>query len=70
MKTTFGTGEEARTTESNWFIKGDNIRMERRAKSADQGDTGRFGAMIFNADRKMTYIVMQERKMYMEHSEV
>jgi hypothetical protein len=68
MKSTFGAGEEARTSESDWFIKGDHIRMERSVKSADHTDTGRMGAMIFNADKKMSYVLMPERKMYIEHS--
>jgi len=67
MKNTFGVGEDAKTSESNWFIKGDHVRMERAAKSGD-ADGVQMGAMIFNGDKKISYILMPERKMYMEYS--
>ena len=69
MKSTFGGGEPARTGESDWYIKGDNIRTERRAKSTDTASGGSMGGMIFNADTKKGYVIMPERKMYMELSE-
>jgi len=66
MKSTFG-GKEAKVSESDWFVKGDNIRMEPRPKNLDQADRGETGAMIFNADKKVGYFLMPERKMYIEH---
>jgi hypothetical protein len=67
MKSTF-SGEEPNISESDWFIKGDHIRMERTPNTTDQSDTGRMGAMIFNADRKMRYVLIPKRKMYVELS--
>ena len=70
MKSTFGGSAEGRTGESDWYIKGDNIRTERRGKSTDTASTGSMGGgMIFNADTKKGYVIMPERKMYMELSE-
>lgn len=66
MKSAFGGGTEARTSESDWFIKGDNIRTERRAKSVGTSPTDSMGGLIFNADTKKGYMIMPERKMYME----
>jgi len=66
MKSTHG-GKEANVSESDWFIKGDNIRVERRPKNLDQADMGEKGAMMFNADKKVGYFLMPERKMYIEH---
>ena len=68
MKHTAGAGEDARTSESDWFIKGDHIRMERLAKGGDQTADREMGAIIFNADKKMMYVLMPERKIYVEHS--
>ena len=51
MKTTFGGSAEGRTGDSDWYIKGDNIRTERRARSTD-GSTGSRGGMIVNAETK------------------
>jgi hypothetical protein len=68
MKQTFGVGEEARVSESDWFVKGDHIRMERRAKSGVETSGDRMSAIIFNADKKVMYVLLPERKMYMEHS--
>jgi hypothetical protein len=69
MKSTFDRGAEDRTGESDWYIKGDNIRTERRAKSTETGSAGSRGGMIFNAETKKGYVIMPERKMYMELSE-
>jgi len=69
MKTTFGGSAEGRTGDSDWYIKGDNIRTERRAKSTDTASAGSRGGMIFNAGTKKGYVIMPERKMYMELSE-
>jgi len=69
MKSTFGGSTEGRTGESDWYIKGDNIRTERRRKSTDTASTDAMGGMIFNADTKKGYVIMPERKMYMELSE-
>jgi hypothetical protein len=68
MKHTFGVGEEAKISESDWLIKGDHIRMERRAKSGVETSDDRTSTIIFNADKKMMYVLMPERKMYVEHS--
>jgi len=68
MKSTVGGGAEDRMGESDWYIKGDNVRTERRARSTD-GSTGPRGGMIFNAETKKGYVIMPERKMYMELSE-
>lgn len=68
MKSTFGGSTEGRTGESDWYIKGDNIRTERRRKSTDTASDA-MGGMIFNADTKKGYVIMPERKMYMELSE-
>ena len=69
MKSTFGGSAEGRTGESDWYIKGDNIRTERRAKSTETASAGAMGGMIFNADTKKGYVIMPERKMYMELSD-
>ena len=69
MKSTFGGSTEGRTGESDWYIKGDNIRTERRRKSTDTASPDAMGGMIFNADTKKGYVIMPERKMYMELSE-
>src|SRR5262249_17728258 len=50
MKSTFA-GDETKVSESDWFIKGDHLRMERRSKNSDQSDSGRMGVMIFNPER-------------------
>src|SRR6478672_6259963 len=55
MKTTFGGSAEGRTGDSDWYIKGDNIRTERRAKSTDTASAGSRGGMIFNAGTKDVY---------------
>src|SRR5215467_2510146 len=68
MKSTFGGGAEDRMGESDWYIKGDNIRTERRARNSE-GSTDSRGGMIFNAETKKGYVIMPERKMYMELSE-
>ena len=67
MKSSFA-GEETKVSESEWFIKGDHLRMERRPKNSDQSDSGRMGAMIFNAEKHMRYVLIPERKLYIEHS--
>jgi hypothetical protein len=67
MKSTF-FGEEPNISESDWFIKGDHIRMERKPNVSEQSDTGRMGALIFNADRKVRYVLIPKRKMYVEQS--
>ena len=69
MKSMFGTSDEDRMGESDWYIKGDNIRTERRARSADAASTRPMGGIIFNAEAKKGYVIMPERKMYMELSE-
>ena len=35
MKSAFAGSAEGRTGDSDWYIKGDNIRTERRAKGTD-----------------------------------
>ncbi len=67
MKSTFG-GKEAKVTESDWFLKGDHIRMEAKPKHADQADRGPMAVMIFNADKKVSYHLLPEKRMYVEHS--
>ena len=69
MKISFAGSAEGRTGDSDWYIKGDNIRTERRAKGTDTASSGSGGGMIFNADTKKGYVIMPERKMYMELSE-
>ena len=69
MKSTFGGSGETRTGESDWYVKGDSIRTERRAKTTDTASSASMGGMIFNADTKKGYVVMPERKIYMELSE-
>src|SRR5690242_21848538 len=66
MKSTFGGSAEGRTGESDWYIKGDSIRTERRGKHEDASAAHPMGGMIFNADTKKGYVIMPERKMYME----
>jgi len=67
MKSTFA-GDETKVSESDWFIKGDHLRIERRSKNSDQSDSGRMGVMIFNPERKVRYLLIPERKQYIEHS--
>jgi hypothetical protein len=69
MKSTPGGGAESRMGESDWYIKGDNIRTERRTNSTDTAPSGPMGGMIFNAETKKAYVIMPERKMYLELSE-
>src|SRR5262249_22531401 len=67
MKSTFA-GDDTKVSESEWFIKDDHLRMERRPKTSDQADSGRMGAIIVNAEKKMRYVLIPERKLYIEHS--
>ena len=67
MKSTFA-GDDTKISESEWFIKGDHLRMERGPKNSEQSDSGRMGAMIFNGEKKMRYVLIPERKLYIEHS--
>ena len=68
-KSSVGGQEEGRMGDSDWYIKGDNIRTERRAQNTDTASTGSMGGLIFNADTKKVYVIMPGRKMYMELSE-
>src|SRR5690348_5531179 len=69
MKSTFEASAEGRGGESDWYIKGDNIRTERRGKHDDSVAAHAMGGMIFNATTKKAYLIMPERKMYMELSD-
>jgi hypothetical protein len=68
-KSTVGGQDEGIAGDSDWYIKGDNIRTERRAQNTDTASTGSMGGMIYNADTKKGYVIMPGRKMYMELSE-
>ena len=67
MKISFAGSAEGRTGDSDWYIKGDNIRTERRAKGTDTASIGSGGGG--QRRYKKGYVIMPERKMYMELSE-
>ncbi|HEU4683458.1 MAG TPA: DUF4412 domain-containing protein [Nitrospira sp.] len=69
MKSTF-SGTETKSAESDWFVKGDHVRMEmKRGSGPEQNESSVPNmTMIFNADKKTTYMLMPGRNVYTEHS--